>query len=213
MVFRGINQNQQLKTNKMKRKLVFVIASVMMLATLAGCGKLPQEQIDAAKAAIETARTAEADIYTPDEFRALQNEMNVIMANIEAENSKTFKDFKEPTAQLDAVVIKASTVVENAELAKATVGTEVQALLDEVNNLIAENKTLVTQAPKGKEGAAVIAQIQNEMSVIEASVADAANLFQQGKYMAVRDKLKAAIENVTSINNELKEAISKVKRR
>jgi predicted small lipoprotein YifL len=197
----------------MKRKLVFVIASVMMLATLAGCGKLPQQQIDAAKAAIETARAAEADIYAPDEFRALQNEMSAIMANIEAENSKTFKNFKEPTAQLETILTNASTVVENTGIAKEAAGLEVQSLLDEVNNLIAENKELVTQAPKGKEGAAVIAQIQNEMSVIEASVAEAANLYQQGKYMAVRDRLKAAIENVTSINNELKDAIAKVKRR
>jgi len=54
----------------------------MMLMFLAGCGKVPQEQIDAARLSIESAKAAEADVYVPAEFTAIQNEMNVIMTSI-----------------------------------------------------------------------------------------------------------------------------------
>lgn len=196
----------------MKRKILFGFASLMMLALLAGCGKVPQEQIDAARLAIESAKASEADVYVPAEYTALQNELNSIMTAIETENSKTFKNFKEQTAQLNELAVSADKVKENAAVVKEQLGVEVQGLLTEINNLIAENKELMTKAPKGKEGAAVLEEIRNEMLVIEGAVAEANTMFAEGKYMAARDKVNAAIENVNTINTELKDAIAKVKR-
>jgi hypothetical protein len=196
----------------MKRKILFGFASLLMLALLAGCGKVPQEQIDAARLAIESAKASEADVYVPAEYTALQNELNSIMTAIETENSKTFKNFKEQTAQLNELAVSADKVKENAAVVKEQLGVEVQGLLTEINNLIAENKELMTKAPKGKEGAAVLEEIRNEMLVIEGAVAEANTMFAEGKYMAARDKVNAAIENVNTINTELKDAIAKVKR-
>lgn len=196
----------------MKRKILFGFASLMMLALLAGCGKVPQEQIDAARLAIESAKDSEADVYVPAEYTALQNELNSIMTAIETENSKTFKNFKEQTTQLTELSVSADKVKENAAVVKEQSGVEVQGLFTEINNLIAENKDLMTKAPKGKEGAAVLEEIRNEMLVIEGAVAEANTMYAEGKYMAARDKVNAAIENVSAINTELKDAIAKVKR-
>jgi len=197
----------------MKSKLVIGFASLMMLVMLAGCAKAPQEQIDAARNAIESARLAEADVYVPAEFTALQNEMTAVMANIEAESAKTFRNFRDAKLQLENIVTSAATVQQNAGIAKEQVGIEVQALLAEINNLIVENKDLMTKAPRGKEGAAVLEQFRNEMTVIEAAVAEATIMHQEGKFMAARDKITAAMANAQAINLELKDAIAKVKRR
>ena len=197
----------------MKRTFVSGFALIMMLVMLSGCGKVPQEQIDAARMAIETARVAEADVYVPADFTALQDEMKAIMANIETENSKTFKNFGDAKLQLENLVTSAVKVKENAAVAKEQKGAEVQGMLAEINNLIAENKDLMTKAPKGKEGTAVLEEIRNEMTIIEAAVAEATTLFNEGKYMAARDKIKAAMENAVSINTELKDAIAKVRRK
>lgn len=196
----------------MKRKILFGFASIMMLVFLTGCGKVPQEQIDAARISIESAKASEADIYVPVEYSALQNEMNSIMTAIETENSKTFKNFKEQITQLNELAVSAGKIKENAAIAKEQLGVEVQGLITEINNLINENKDLMTKAPKGKEGAAVLEEIRNEILVIEGAVADVNTMFAEGKYMAARDKVNAAIENVNTINTELKDAIAKVKR-
>ncbi len=58
----------------------------------------------------------------------------------------------------------------------------------------------------------LLLEIQNEMTVIEASVAEAATIFANGQFMAALDKLNAAKINATNINTELKEAIAKVRR-
>lgn len=197
----------------MKSRILMGVASLMMLVFLASCGKIPQEKIDAAKAAIESVRAAEADIYVPAEFAALQNQMNTTMASIEAENSKTFKNFKEQTLQLENIIASTTGIIENANAAKEVVRLETEGLFTEVTTVMAENKDLMAKAPKGKEGAAVLEEMRNEITVIEGSVAEATAMFEQGKFMAARDKVKAAIESVKGINTELQDAIAKVKRK
>ncbi|MFU8844638.1 MAG: hypothetical protein ACNA7V_12625 [Bacteroidales bacterium] len=197
----------------MKRKILFGFASVMMLVFFAGCGKVPQEQMDAATLAIEEARLAEADIYAPAEYAALMDSLSVAMAAVETQKSKTFKNFKEPKLQLERIAASAVLVQEQAAEAKEEVRMETEALISQVNGLIAETKDLMLQAPKGKEGAAALELIRNEMTVVEGSVAEASDLFIQENYMAARDKVKAAMENVMAINAELQEAIAKSKGR
>lgn len=188
------------------------VASVMMLVFFAGCDKVPQEQIDATRLAIESVRAAEADVYVPAEYAALQNEMKTAMAAIEAENSKTFKNFKEEKVQLEAVVAKVEVVKANAAVAKEQVKAEVDGLFVELNNLLTANKDLMAKAPKGKEGKAVLEEMRNEIVVVEGAVAEATALVEQGKYMAARDKVKAAIDQVNTINTELTDAIAKVRK-
>jgi hypothetical protein len=83
--------------------------------------------------------------------------------------------------------------------------------MTEVKAVIEENKTLMTKAPRGKEGAAVLEQIKTEMTTIEASVVEAQALYDKGSFMDALNKVKAAKESATGINTELKDAIAKVK--
>ena len=84
----------------MKNKVLMGLAAIMMVAVLSSCGKKPQAEIDAANAAIEAARTAEAAVYVPEEFSALQDSLNAVMAAITAKESKLFKNFGVETEKL-----------------------------------------------------------------------------------------------------------------
>ena len=196
----------------MKGKVFTGIAAAMMLLLLAGCGKAPQAEIDAANAAIESAKVAQADVYLPVEFGQLQDSLNAAMAAVEAGKSTFFKNYKDATVKLEAIVTTASEVSQKAAVRKDEVKVEGEALLAALTAMIAENKALIEKAPKGKEGAAVLEEIKAEMTVIEGVVAEATTLHANGEYMAALDKFKAASENATGINTELKEAIAKVRR-
>ena len=197
----------------MKNKVLMGLATIVMVAVLSGCGKKPQVEIDAANAAIEAAKTAEAPVYVPAEFAAVQDSMNSVMANIAAQESKLFKKFGPAKLKLEATKTAADQVAANAAVKKAEVKKEVETLMTEIKAVIEENGTLVKKAPRGKEGAAVLEQIKTEMATIEASVAEAQGLYDKGAYMDADNKVKAAKERAVSINNELKEAIAKVKAR
>jgi hypothetical protein len=197
----------------MKRIVFSGIVTVALALLVSSCGKLPQAEMDAAKAAVEAAKEAQADIYIPVEFATIQDSLNAYVAQVEAQKSKFFKSYGDVTVKLESVVATAVTVKENAAVKKEEVRVQTETLMAEVTAMIADNKALIVKAPKGKEGAAALEEIRNEMSVIESAVAEAAVLFEAGNYMAANDKVKAAIENATSINTELKEAIAKVTRR
>ena len=77
----------------MKNKILMGLAVIAMVAVLSSCGKKPQAEIDAANAAIEAAKTAEAAVYVPAEFAAVQDSLNAVMADITAKESKLFKKF------------------------------------------------------------------------------------------------------------------------
>lgn len=196
----------------MKNKVLFGLATIMMVAFLASCGKVPQAEIDAANAAIEAAKTAEAAVYIPAEFAAVQDSMNVILADVEAQKSKLFKKFGPVKEKLTAVVTLANQVTANAAVKKEEVKKESETLLNDIKTVIEENGKLILKAPRGKEGAAVIEQIKADMATIDATVVEAQGLFDKGSFMDALNKIKAAKEKADGINTELKEAIAKVRR-
>ena len=197
----------------MKNKVLMGIAAIAMVAVLSSCGKKPQVEIDATNAAIEAAKTAEAAVYVPAEFAAVQDSMNAVMADITTQESKLFKKFGPAKEKLAATLTLANQVAANAAVKKEEVKKEVETGMTAIKAVIEENKTLMTKAPKGKEGAAVLAQMKTEMATIEASVVEAQGLYDKGTYMDALNKVKAANERATGINTELKDAIAKVKGR
>ena len=197
----------------MKNKVLLGFAALVMVAFLSSCGKVPQEKIDAANVAIDSAKMAEADVYVAAEFVAIQDSMNAVMADIEVQKSKLFKKFKPASEKLDRILEMAKQTKVNAVTKKEEVKLEVEGLMTEVNTLLEENKKLMKKAPRGKEGAAVLEQIKTEMTAIEATVVEAKGMYDAAKYMDASNKMKAAKDSATRINTELNDAIAKVKGR
>jgi uncharacterized protein YicC (UPF0701 family) len=196
----------------MKNRVLIGLAAIAMVAFLSSCGKVPQAQIDATNAAITAAQTAEAAVYVPAEFAAVQDSMKAIMADVEAQKSKLFKKFGPAKLKLDATLALANQVAANAAVKKEEVKKETETLMAGIKGVIEENGTLMKKAPRGKEGAAVLEQMKTEMATIEASVVEAQASYDKGAYMEALNKVKAANERAVGINTELKDAIAKVKR-
>jgi len=194
----------------MKNRFFLVVATVAAVALMTSCAKVPQEAIDAAKAAIETAKTAQADVYFPAEFAALNDQLTVINQDIETQKSKTAKDFKLVKTNVEAIALQAGELGGKVEAKKAEVKAEAEGMMTGVTTLLDEAKALLLKAPKGKEGKAVLEQMKNELTAVETSLADAKTAFDGGtNYVQVVDKVKAATETVNGIIAELKAAIVK----
>jgi len=195
----------------MKNKVFMGLAVIAMVAVLTSCGKKPQAEIDAANAAIEAAKTAEAAVYLPAEFAAVQDSLNAAMAAITAKESKLFKNYKGETATLASVSTLANTVAANAATRKEEVKAEAANLMTGIKAVIEENAKLIPKLPRGKEGAAVIEQIKADVATIDASVVEAQGLFDNGSYMDALNKIKAAKEKAEGLNAEVKEVLTKAR--
>ena len=206
-----LNKQSIKKVRKMKNKVLMGLAAIAMVAILSSCGKVPQAKVDATNAAIAAAQTAEAAVYVPAEFAAVQDSMKVIMADVEAQKSKLFKKFGPIELKLDETLAAANKVATDAVAKKDEVKKEVETTLTDVKAVIEENTALMKKAPRGKEGAAVLEQMKTEMATIEGSVVEAQGMYDKGSFMDALNKVKAAKERAVGINTELKDAIAKVK--
>src|SRR4030042_2537852 len=196
-------------------KITFVLGQLVLglAIILSSCGKLPQAEIDAANAAVDSAKIAGADVYIADEFMAITDSLKSAMEKIEATKSKSmFRNYGEASKQLQEVKTLAVQAKENAIIKKNQVKEEVQNVLNEMSTLVTENKELIAKAPKGKEGKAALDEMKNELAVIETTITETGTLFENGDYITAMEKITAAKEKALSINNELKAAIAKYKK-
>ena len=170
-----------------------------------------QAQIDAVNAAIEAAKTAEADVYLPDEFAAVQESMNSVMADIEAQKSKLFRKFGDVKLKLDEILTNANQLASDVAGKKEEVKGQVSAMMDGVKTVIEENKKLLPRLPRGKEGAQVIEQIKADFATVDAAVVEAQGLYDNGSFMDALNKINAAKEKAESLNAEIKEVLTKAR--
>ena len=86
---------------------------------------------------------------------------------------------------------------------------EIQQTLTDITTIVEENKSLITQAPKGKGGSTVLMAIKAEIATIETSAAEVQAAVGTESFIATLDKAKAVKEQASNINNELKAVIEK----
>lgn len=198
----------------MKNGLFLALAVAAVAVMMSGCGKMPQESVNAAKAAVTAARNAQADVYMAPEYKMLADSLNVFLQQIETENSKFMKNFDGMQAKLDSLTVRAEQVAAAVPARKEAVKAETEAMVATVKSNLEATNTLLGKAPKGKEGKAALEQIHNELNVIAANVAEIENgLAGDVNYAEALDKLNAAQKSVTDLHTELTEAIAKKNRR
>lgn len=185
--------------------------SMIALFVMVGCAKAPETELLQVKAGIEAAKAVEADRYTPVEFNALNDSLNVATTEIGVQDSKfiLFRSYKKAAATLNSTITLAETVKVNAIAKKEQVKLDAQTCLAETVTLVDEVKSLITKAPKGKDGRIALEQISSDLSLVEASLAEVNTLMGSGDYLTALDKVKAANDKTLSLKEELTNAIGK----
>jgi len=196
----------------MKNKF-FMMAVVATLMLLTSCAKVPQVEIDKAKAATQEAKNAGAVIYQPLLLAAVEDSLRGIMEQVEVQKSKMIPKYSDIKVKLGVVTNMAAEVKQNTEERKVEIRQDILATLDEVKLLLDENKNLLAKAPKGKEGVAAIEMIKTDILIIESSVAETGDLLKSEELIAAQDKIRLAKEKASSINLELKTVIQKATKR
>jgi uncharacterized protein YpmB len=205
---------KQILTKKMIRimkKIFYVLSIVAATVLFTSCAKPPQAEIDAAKAALEQAKTAQADLYVEADFLAVQDSLNAVMVEIEAQSSKLFKSYGKAKEKLVVVTTQATELVAKTEVRKEEIKTEVATAEAATTALIEENNMLLAKAPKGKEGKEAIEAIKLDLTGITTSVAEVPALVASGDLLGAQTKVNAAQQKATQINTELKAVLDKAK--
>ena len=74
----------------MRSVLKIGVVLAMMIAVV-GCGSPPQAELDAAQAALDTAKTAGADVYAPEAYNRASNTLSDAKAKVDDSDYETAK--------------------------------------------------------------------------------------------------------------------------
>lgn len=193
----------------MKSKLMIAVAAMGIAVLFSSCAKVPQAEIDAATAAVQTAKDAGADLYVPEAYNALVDSMKSANEKVEVAKAKWFPNYTKAKELLATVNQMAADTKSKSEARKVELKNETDSLIAEVKTMNEDNTALLAKAPRGKEGKEALEAIKSDITVAETTVTEVESLLANGDIIGANDKIKAAKEKATSIKSELEDAIAK----
>ena len=193
------------------KKLLVVLASLALVASLTACAKAPTEEINATKAAVDAAVAEGAQQYTPEDYKMVADQLAAANAEIKVQEEKFFKNFDKAKqmlakAKADAEALKGKVAQRKEELKQAAIAT-----LEQANAALVQAKELLAKAPKGKGSKADIEAIQTDLAGVEAMLPEVQPMIDGGDFIGANEKANAILARLTAIIDEVTAAIEKKK--
>jgi len=177
--------------------------TVILALMLVGCAKYPQAEIDAAQAALNAAKQAEADRYVPDLYNAAQKTLNDALALADKEKEAFFSNYDE-ALKLFASTKEAADNSANAVAAKKEeVKKEAEALVARVPEEVKNAKKMWQKAPRGKGTREALAAIKADIEAQEKAVEDVNATLTAGDFLTARQKAQAIVDKLLALQAEL----------
>jgi 16S rRNA G1207 methylase RsmC len=191
--------------------MVGIVSVLFVLMLLASCAKAPLQDVDAAKAALQSAKDAEAERYVSGQYMDAKDSLDVALAEVEKQNAKFawFRKYDDAKSMLQTAISNANAAKNAAVAEKDKVRKEAEDTLLQAQAAVASGRDLLTRAPKGKGERAAVEAIKADLDAVETSFAEVSNAITQGELMSARDKARASLDKANSLNDELKIAIEK----
>jgi hypothetical protein len=184
---------------------------VLLLFTfLAACAQPPREAIDAAQAAIESARRdPDVSLYAPDALRAAEEQLAALLAETTAQDRKAapLRNYDRTAALAAAARAAAAAARAEAAAAKELAGVEAAQLIESAAAALSAIEIKAGQARRLRgmklDMTAVIASIVDARSMLESARADLASL----AYASSRAKAAAAGARIGALDGVISEAM------
>jgi hypothetical protein len=196
----------------MKLAAKFMFLSALLLVFVAGCAKKPDQEISAARAAIDAVVAEGGEKYAAEETKGLNDSLNAALAEVETQDKKFFKNFDAAKQQLAKVTSDANALKAEIPARKEAAKTKAMESLTAATTAVEEAKKMVAKAPRrGKEAMAEIAALKADLAGLETSLTEVQPLIDSEEYIAAAEKAEAITAKATEVSGQIEEAIAKLK--
>jgi hypothetical protein len=196
----------------MKFAKFLLIAGALVLAI--GCAKPPQTEIDAAKAALGAAQSAEASVYAADAFAAAKSAVDKLDSEVAVQAKKGALSRKYDTAKTLAVTAKkaAEDAATAATTGKEQLKNQLAQKLPELADAIPAAQTLVKNALKVRGIKLDSKALNAELEAIKTLIADAKTSYDAGKYADADSKAAEAKQRHDAVQKLVLAAVDATKK-
>jgi len=184
---------------------VLSVGLILCLALVAvSCAKPPTQELDAAQAALDAAKTAEADIYAPDTYRSAKTTLDDARAKVD---QKDYEGAKASAVQAKELAGQASS---QADTNKRQTRDEAQALVNRLSSGVADARTALDGAPRGKGVDEDLDQLRADLGQAETSLTAGKNSLNAGKFKDALTQAQAAESKLSNVQGAVQTAMQKI---
>jgi len=193
----------------MQRRALVLTMTKTLAWTLAGCARPPQAAIDAAKQALDGARSAGAGTYAAESLRAAEDAAARLDTELKAQEQKAafIRSYKKATEFAEAAQLAAQKAAADAEAGKQMAKQEATLAIESTREALGQAKAALEKLPKTKAVQAARQGIQADIAVAEAALGDAESALAAGKLADAKAKAAAAGVAVEKAKAGLDEAV------
>lgn len=189
---------------KTKRYLVPVVLSL----AVASCAKPPEADIQAARAALDSARAAGAVEYASQSLTVAEDAMAKLDAEIQAQQGRFFmvRSYDQARQEATTAAAAARLATSEAVMAKEKARSESSELLARANTLLTEAGELLAVAPAGKGTAMDIAAMTADVQSASQTLQEAQQAFDAGRYQEASAKASGAVAAIEGVKAAIEQA-------
>jgi hypothetical protein len=188
------------------RKVLVIVAAVSLIL-LAACASVPQEQINAAKAAMDKAKAAGAEMYAPESLKAVTDKEAALNAELADQEGSLFKSY-DLTSTLTAEMLDLATKAEaDAVAGKEKAKTEANDVVTAAEAAVTAAREALTKAPKGKGSAADLAAMTGDVDAAAKTIEEAKADVTAEKYFDAKTKAETAKAQAEKVTADIQAAI------
>jgi hypothetical protein len=187
------------------RKLL-ILSLVLCLATVVGCSKPPQQDIDAANTSLEAARTAGAQDYAPESLQAAEQAKQDLDNELQVQQDKFFKSYRKAKELAAAAKTAADKAEQDANTGKEAMRQEVGTAIQNARTELAAVRDQLAKAPRGKGTAADLATLTSDLDGIDTSLNEAQAAFDGQRYAEAKTKVEAAGQTLATVKSDIEGA-------
>lgn len=184
-----------------------VLALVLGLAVMTvACGAAPTADIDAAKAAVTAAVTAEAGDYAAAALKAAEDAQAALDAELKAQEGKWFKSYDKAKQLATDLKTAGEKAAADAATGKEKAKADATLAIADAKAALTEAEGLLAKAPKGKGSAADIAMYKTDLTAAATSVTEGEAALGNGKFLEALAKAESAKKAAATVKDAVEMA-------
>jgi hypothetical protein len=196
----------------MRVNLKFLVIALGLALTVAGCGAPPKADMDAAKAALDSATAAGAGEYAGASLTAAQDAQTALDAELKAQEGNWFKSYTKAKELAAAVKTAGDKAAADAATGKETAKNEATTAIGEAKTLLTEAQALLAKAPKGKGSAADIEAMKTDLATAATAITEAESALGSEKFLAAKAKAESARNTANTVKTAVEAAMAAKKK-
>jgi hypothetical protein len=187
----------------------FLLLGLLALLALTSCSKQPDQEISAARAAVDAAISEGGEKYSFAQAKTVNDELTAAINEVKVQDDKFFKDFGRAKEMLAKVKVDADNLKAGLAAKKEEARKNALAAADSATASIEEVRTLLTKVPKVIKAKADTDVLNEGIKNLDDAFLDVKKSIELEDYIVASENATVIKDKAAALSEQIKQALKK----